>query len=57
CYDSSIIYSIIELPLSRINGFHESIHDVSVNSFISIDPCCVGTSYKSLIVTDSLERL
>ncbi|CAF3112357.1 unnamed protein product [Rotaria sp. Silwood2] len=53
----SIIYSIIELPLSRIDGFHESIHDLLVNSFILLDPGCVETSYRSLIVTDSLGRL
>ncbi len=53
----SIIYSITGLPLSRIGGFHERTHDVSVSSFISIGPGWVGTSYGSLIVTDSLGRL
>jgi hypothetical protein len=53
----SIIYSITALPLSRIGGFHARIHDVSVKSFTSIGPGCVGTSYGSLIVTESLGRL
>ncbi|CAF2987991.1 unnamed protein product [Rotaria sp. Silwood2] len=53
----STLYSIIELSLSRIDDFHESMHDVSVNSFISIGSGFVGTSYGYLIVTDSLERL
>ncbi len=52
-----MIYSIIGLPLSRIGGFHARTHDVSVNSLISMGPGWVGTSYGSLIVTDSLGRL